>query len=70
MPEPDDSDIAADLTVGPTDRGMVRLLVEGDGFSIPMDFDPDEADEIAEELRLAADVARTRSRASKPRSGT
>jgi hypothetical protein len=54
----EDSDIEATLTVGPTDRAMVRIVVEGDGFRVPMDFEPDEADEIAEELRLAAEAAR------------
>lgn len=58
----DDSDIAASLTVGPTDRAMVRIVVEGEGFRVPMDFEPDEADEIAEELRLAAEAARGQSR--------
>jgi hypothetical protein len=58
----EDSDIEATLTVGPTDRAMVRILVEGAGFRVPMDFEPDEADEIAEELRLAAEVARGQDR--------
>jgi len=58
----EDSDIATSLTVGPTDRAMVRIVVEGEGFRVPMDFDPAEADEIAEELRLAAEVARGQSR--------
>jgi preprotein translocase subunit SecD len=49
-----DSDLAADLRVGPTTLGMV----EGDGFRIPLDFDPEEAEEIAEELRAAAAAAR------------
>ena len=65
----EDSEIEANLTVGPTDQGMVRVLVEGDGFAVPMDFDPQEADEIAEELRAAAAAARTLMRARKPRSG-
>lgn len=51
-------DIVADLTVGPTDQGMVRIEVSGDGFEIPLDFDPDEAEAIAEELRAAAATAR------------
>jgi hypothetical protein len=51
-------DIVADLTVGPTDRGMVRIEVSGEGFDIPLDFDPDEAEAIAEELRAAAAAAR------------
>ncbi|MEL6169309.1 MAG: DUF6324 family protein [Pseudomonadota bacterium] len=52
-------DIEANLQIGPTDQGMVRLFVEGGGVEIPMDFDPDEADEIAEELRAAAARARS-----------
>lgn len=53
------SDIAADIQIGPTDLGMVRIYiaVEG-GIELPLDFDPDEAEEIAEELRAAAQVAR------------
>ena len=52
------SDIAADLQIGPTSAGMVRIYVEADGIELPLDFDPDEADEIAEELRSAAEAAR------------
>lgn len=48
----------ATLTVGPTSEGMVRLLVEGDSIALPLDFEPDEADEIADELRAAAARAR------------
>ncbi len=47
-------DIEANLQIGPTDKGMVRLFVEGKGFEIPMDFTPDEAREIAEEIMAAA----------------
>lgn len=49
---------AASLQIGPTSEGMVRLYVEGDGFDLPMDFEPDEAEEIAEELLAAARRAR------------
>ena len=53
------SDIAANIQIGPTDQGMVRIYVEAEGgIELPLDFDPDEADEIAEELRLAAERAR------------
>ncbi|MGP3698645.1 DUF6324 family protein [Rhodobacter sp. NSM] len=52
------SDIAANLQIGPTSVGMVRIYIEGDGVDLPLDFDPDEADEIAEELRAAAERAR------------
>lgn len=47
-------DIEANLQIGPTDAGMVRLFIEGDGIEIPMDFTPDEAMEIAEEIMAAA----------------
>jgi hypothetical protein len=51
-------DVEANLQIGPTDQGMVRLFVLADGIEIPMDFSPEEADEIAEEIRLAAQGAR------------
>ncbi|MFC0280577.1 DUF6324 family protein [Falsigemmobacter intermedius] len=52
------SDIAANLQIGPTTLGMVRIYLEADGVELPLDFDPEEAEEIAEELRSAADAAR------------
>lgn len=52
------SDIAGDLQIGPTTDGMVRIYVEGQGFELPLDFDPDEAEEIAAELQAAAQAAR------------
>tara|TARA_R100001369_G_scaffold12543_1_gene26688 strand:- start:410 stop:628 length:219 start_codon:yes stop_codon:yes gene_type:complete len=54
----DERDIEANLQIGPTDKGMVRLFVEGGGVEIPMDFTPDEAREIAEEIMAAAAQAR------------
>lgn len=54
----DERDIEADLSIAPTDLGMVRLFVEGAGVEIPMDFTPDEAREIAEELVAAAKAAK------------
>jgi len=54
----DPSDISANLQIGPTSLGMVRLYVEGEGVSLPLDFDPEEAEEIAEELIAAAKAAR------------
>ncbi|MCC1493665.1 DUF6324 family protein [Cognatishimia sp. F0-27] len=54
----DERDIEANLQIGPTDQGMIRLFISGDGIEIPMDFDPEEADEIAEEIRAAAAAAR------------
>jgi hypothetical protein len=52
-------DIEANLQIGPTDQGMVRIFIEGQGIEIPMDFDPEEADEIADEIRAAAQTARS-----------
>ncbi len=53
------SDIAANIQIGPTDQGMVRIYIEADGgIELPLDFDPEEAEEIAEELRAAAEAAR------------
>lgn len=51
-------DVEANLQIGPTDQGMVRLFVEADGLEIPMDFLPEEAEEIAEEILAAAKAAR------------
>ena len=56
-----ESDIAANLQIGPTSEGMVRLYVEADGIDLPFDFDPEEAEEIAEEIRAAAARARNMS---------
>ncbi len=53
-----ESDVAANLQIGPTTDGMVRLYVTGDGVDLPFDFDPEEAEEIADEIRAAAAKAR------------
>lgn len=53
------SDLAANIQIGPTDQGMVRIYIEAEGgIELPLDFDPEEAEEIAEELRAAATAAR------------
>jgi len=54
------SDVEANLQIGPTDRGMVRLYIEAGDIEIPMDFEPEEAEEIAEEIKAAARMARTK----------
>ncbi|KAA9008019.1 DUF6324 family protein [Histidinibacterium aquaticum] len=54
-----EKDIEANLQIGPTDRGMVRIYVEAEGLEIPMDFEPEEAEEIAEEIAAAARAARS-----------
>ena len=51
-------DIEAALQIGPTDKGMVRIFVEADGVEVPMDFAPDDAEEIADEIVAAAKRAR------------
>jgi hypothetical protein len=51
-------DIEAALQIGPTDKGMVRIYIESDGVEIPMDFSPEDAEEIAEEILAAAKRAR------------
>lgn len=58
-----ESDVSANLQIGPTSVGMVRLFIDTGEIEIPLDFDPEEAEEIAEELRAAA--ARARAMASK-----
>ena len=53
-----ETDVSADLQIGPTSLGMVRLFLSTNNMEVPMDFTPDEADEIAEEIKLAAHRAR------------
>ncbi len=52
------SDVAANLQIGPTSMGMVRIFVDAESMQLPLDFDPEEAEEIAEELKAAARQAR------------
>ena len=54
----DERDIAANLQIGPTDKGSVRLFVTAGTVEVPMDFSPDEAEEIADEIRAASGMAR------------
>ena len=51
-------DIEANMQIGPTDLGMVRIFIEAGGTEIPMDFEPEEAIEIAEEIKAAVIAAR------------
>jgi hypothetical protein len=53
-----EKNIEANLQIGPTTDGMVRLFIYAGDTEIPLDFDPEEADEIAEEIRAAASQAR------------
>lgn len=52
------TDDEAGLQIGPTDQGMVRIFVASGETEIPLDFSPDDADAIAEELIAAATLAR------------
>ena len=54
----DARDIEANMQIGPTDAGFVRIFIESQGVEIPMDFDPEEAVDIAEEIRAAAIAAK------------
>ena len=62
-----ESDVAANLQIGPTSLGMVRLYIETDTVELPLDFEPDEAEEIADELRAAAARAFSAARPGKRR---
>jgi hypothetical protein len=62
------SDVAANIQIGPTSLGMVRIYIQADnGVELPLDFDPEEAEDIAEELRAAAEAARGMTRGAKPK---
>lgn len=53
------SDVSANLQIGPTSMGMVRIYVEAEGgVELPLDFEPEEAIEIADEIRAAAEAAK------------
>lgn len=49
-----EKNLEANLQIGPTSEGMVRLYIIADGTEVPMDFDPEEAEEIAQEILAAA----------------
>lgn len=61
-------DEAGAVQIGPTDTGMVRLIVTTRQGVFELDFEPDEAREIAAELGSAADISEG-ARAKKPRDG-
>ena len=52
------SETAADLQVGATDLGMVRIYIRSEEIDLPLDFEPEDAEAIAEELQAAAAAAR------------
>jgi len=63
------SDVSANLQIGPTSLGMVRIYVEGSGIDLPMDFEPEEAEEIADEIKAAAARARAMAMKGSKRKG-
>ena len=52
------SNLEANLQIGPTDQAMVRIFVSAGSVEIPMDFTAEEAEEIADEIRAAAATVR------------
>ena len=48
------SDLIADIQIGPTDQGMVRIFVSSESIELPMDFTPEEAIDIANEIKSSA----------------
>ena len=54
-----ESEEPANLQIGATTLGMVRIYAEQGGREVAMDFTPEDADEIAEEIRAAAARCRT-----------
>ena len=55
------SEIIADLIIGPTDQGMVRIYITSEEIDLPMDFTPDEAEEITRELIAAIALIKDKS---------
>lgn len=49
----------ADLQIGVTDQGMVRIYIASPTVDLPLDFAPDDAEAIAEELIAAAQAAQS-----------
>ena len=52
-----EKEIEANLQIGPTDQGMVRIFVSAGEAEIPIDFEVEEANDIAEEIMAAARAA-------------
>jgi hypothetical protein len=47
----------SDLQVGPTSDGMVRIHIFNEDISLPIDFLPEDANDIAEEILAASRMA-------------
>lgn len=64
------TDESGEIQIGPTSLGMVRLFIRTGKFELPMDFSPEEAEEIAAELIEAAVLARQSGSKSKSRTAS
>ncbi len=51
------TDAVTDLQIGPTNKGMVRIYITSSVIDLPMDFSPNEARSIADELYASAILA-------------
>ena len=51
------TETVADLQIGPTNQGMVRIYITSSSSDLPMDFSPEEARSIADELKASAVLA-------------
>lgn len=57
------------IRIGPTDAGMVRFIISTPSGVYELDFPPDEAEEIADELLASAELARGGAKADGKRRG-
>ena len=52
------TDESGEIQIGPTSLGMVRIYFRTSQIELPMDFSPEEAEEIAAEIVEAANLVR------------
>lgn len=60
-----ETDESGEIQIGPTSMGMVRIFFRTSSFELPMDFLPEEAEEIAAEILEAAEMARDQKKSPK-----
>ena len=60
---------AGAIRIGPTDQGMVRFIIMTRGGVFELDFPPEEAEDIADELRAGRRGRRGRAEGTKPLQG-
>ncbi len=59
------ADEAGAVQIGPTDQAMVRIILTTQNGVFELDFPPEEAREIAQELVAAAEIAEAATRESR-----